>query len=300
MVKACLTELSGVMGGYGRYWLQTTGGITGVLALVFTLVGCQSPSSTAGDNQDTYQKILRQHHLTAGVKFETPPFGFMDANGELQGYDIDIISEIGKRLSQQHHQPIQVTFQQVLPSTRIIGLNLGKLDLVAATMTITPQRQELIDFSDQYFVARQALMVPKTSAIQHVSDLAQKRILFVTGTTSEHNIRKALPKATLVGCKSTASAYEALKNGKGDALTNDDIILYALMKDSCQFRLLPDRLSKEPYGLGIRKHDSQQNTDGFRQSVNTILKAMKADGTLKRLNDKWVAPLKSTTHCSSY
>lgn len=272
------------------------------LMLLVSIIGCAPKTKKTSlllesSEYTLYEDILKREKLSAGVKYETPPFGSLSADGHLHGYDIDLIKEIGKRLSKKHQRKIVVDFHQVLPSTRIVGLNLGKVDLVAATMTITPQRKKLIDFSNQYFLARQGIIVKRDSKFKKLADLDNATILYVMGTTSEHNIRKALPDATFRGFKTTTAAYDALKNGDGDALTNDDIILYALMKNTCDFKMLKERLSQEPYGLGIRKNSMQQSTLTFRKAINKILNEIKADGTLKKLEDKWIAPLKDKSHC---
>ncbi len=270
-----------------------------VLALaVFGCVGCSQKGSLS-NGQDLLESIKIKKQLIAGVKYDAKPFGFLDTDGQVKGFDIDLINELSQRLSKELKlkEPIQVHFQQVLSSTRIIGLNMGKLDLVAATMTITPEREKLIDFSDPYYTAHQAVLVSDKSRFKSVRELKKKSILYVIGTTSEQNIRMTLPEAKFKGYKNSVEAFSSLKAGRGDAMTSDDTILYGFIGDTCDYHMLPEELSQEPYGLGIRQDLENHSTTAFRLLTNKILKEMKADGTLDQLTKKWMAPYHNLSIC---
>lgn len=230
-------------------------------------------------------EIKHRGKLVAGVKFDSKPFGFLDSeDGQLKGYDIDLMREISSRLL---GKPNAVEFQQVFSSTRVIAIDSGSVDVVAATMTITPKRAKVVDFSEPYLIAHQAVVVPTGSPIKSLNDLNGKTILFVLGTTSEATIKKRLPQAKYTGFKSSTDAFSALKSGRGDAMTTDDTIISGFLSDNCGFRVLDERLSDEPYGLAFRK-GGQQAPDELRMQVNRYLADMKKDGTLDRLKAKWV------------
>jgi putative glutamine transport system substrate-binding protein len=251
--------------------------------------GCNSnPASTttqAPPGQDRLSVIQERGKLIAGVKFDSKPFGYLDEKGDVVGYDIDLMKEIAKRLL-GHADAVE--FKQVLSSTRVFDINSGQVDLVAATMTITPEREEIIDFSDPYFVAGQAVMVPVQSPVQQLEDLAGKKTLFVIGATSEANMKGKQPNTKLVGFKTSLDAFSALKAGRGDAFTTDDTILAGLMQGNCDFRLLTERLSSEPYGLGFKQDPDHNTTKALLEKINAILGTLKKDGTLEKLQKKWV------------
>lgn len=253
------------------------------------LIGCGSqtatPSHSENSSQDRLSLIQERGKLIAGVKFDSKPFGYLDEKGNVVGYDIDLIKEIAKHLL-GHADAVE--FKQVLSSTRVFDINSGQVDLVAATMTITPEREEIIDFSEPYFVAGQAVMVPVQSPVQHLSDLAGKKTLFVIGATSEANMKSKQPQTKLVGFKTSLDAFSALKAGRGDAFTTDDTILAGLMQGNCDFRLLSERLSSEPYGLGFKQDLESHTTKSLREKINTILTTLQKDGTLEKLQKKWV------------
>lgn len=224
--------------------------------------------------------------LIAGVKYDSKPFGYLDPDGHVKGFDIDLLQEAAKRI---YGPDIRVEFQQVLSSTRILALNSGNVDIVAATMTITPDRSKIIAFSNPYYVAGQAIIVSRDSAVHQFSDLKNKTILFVLGTTSEKHIKSLLPNAHYLGFKTAIDAFTALKSGRGDAMTTDDTILAGFLQDAlCQYKMLPERLSKEPYGLGIRRDSDSLSTSSFVTAVNHALSDMEQDGTMNRLKEKWM------------
>jgi putative glutamine transport system substrate-binding protein len=263
--------------------------------LVFPLLlGLLSWAGCGEKKTVTVESVKARGKLLAGIKYDSQPFGYLTTQGELQGYDIELLREIAKRLL---GDPQAITFQQVFSSTRLVALNSGSLDVVAATMTITPERAKLVDFSRPYFVAHQAVMVPVGSAVHKLDDLQGKTILFVLGTTGEATIKKRLPQARYVGFKTVPEALFALKTKQGDALTTDDSILYGLMAETCGFQLLPEHLSDEPYGLAFRKSGTAETANSLRNQVNTALLAMEKDGTLNRLKAKWIAPSQAGQTC---
>lgn len=263
--------------------------------LVFPLLlGLLSWAGCSEKKTVTVESVKARGKLLAGIKYDSQPFGYLTTQGELQGYDIELLREIAKRLL---GDPQAIAFQQVFSSTRLVALNSGDLDVVAATMTITPERAKLVDFSRPYFVAHQAVMVPVGSAAHNLDDLKGKTILFVLGSTGEATIKKRLPQARYMGFKTAPEALFALKTKQGDALTTDDSILYGLMAEACGFRLLPEQLSDEPYGLAFRKSGTAETADSLRNRVDAALMAMEKDGTLHRLKTKWITPGETEQTC---
>ncbi|MFA6988663.1 MAG: transporter substrate-binding domain-containing protein [Candidatus Gastranaerophilaceae bacterium] len=226
-------------------------------------------------------EVKKQEKIIVGVKFESKPFGFIDKDQKLKGFDIDLSKEIAKRILGDENA---VEFKQVTSSTRILLLSSGAVNMIAATMTITPKRQEIIDFSVPYYVAGQAIMVPTNSNIKSVKDLNNKKVIVILGSTSEQNIRTLAPQAQLKGFRSYTEAFSALKAHRGDCLTTDDTIIYGFLLDNPDFKMLEGRYSKEPYGLGFKK---SKETTTFQDAVNSAIEQMREDGTLKKIAKKW-------------
>ena len=246
--------------------------------LIFGLTGCIKKQ----ESKDLLKTVRERGKLIVGVKYDTKPFGFIDRDEKLKGFDVDLAREIAKRVIGDENA---VEFQQVTSSNRIFSLTSGTVDLIAATMTITPKRREIIDFSRPYYIAGQAIMVNKNSPVKNLKDLSGKRVIVVLGSTSEANIRQLAPDVKILGFRTYTDAYNALETGRGDVLTTDDTIIYGLLSENSGFKILKDRLTQEPYGLGFKK---DQCTQSFQDAVDVALEQIMNDGTMRKLHRKWI------------
>lgn len=179
---------------------------------------------------------------------------------------------------------VKVELKTVTSESRIPQLIAGEIDIIAATMTRTPARAKEIDFSCTYFFSGQRFLAGKGS-IKFIKDLAGKKIATVKGSTSEVNLRKVAPKATVVLFERYPEAVQALQAGKVDAVTTDEAILdglHAKMPDKAKYEVSRLQISVEPYGLGIRKGDKK-----FVDFVNQTLVEMEKSGEAKKIFNTW-------------
>ena len=166
--------------------------------------------------------------FNAGVKYDSPPFGFVDENGDVTGFDVDLVKEIGKDLSAVCKKPVKVVLKQVTSSNRIEFVQNGTVDIAAATATATFARMDTVDFTNTYFLDGQRLLVPVGSPIKSVRDLAGKRVGTAQGSTSELNLKAAAPKANVISLQQYTDAFTALQQGRVDAVSTDSTILLGL------------------------------------------------------------------------
>ncbi len=248
-----------------------------ILFCVVFVTGCAQKE----EQTDTLDKILQRGKIIVGVKYDTKPFGYIDQQKKLVGYDIDLAKAIAKSILGNENR---VEFKQVTPSNRILALNSGKVDMVIATMTVTKQRSEVVEFSHPYYMAGQAILVPRNSDISSMSDLNGKKVIIVFGSTAEKNLRLAVPDALIMGYKTYPSAYNALKSGKADAITSDDTILIGFALQDKSVKLLPKRYSKEPYAIALSKEDSAK----LKNKVDFIIQNLASTGKLNQLKAKWI------------
>ena len=244
-------------------------------AIALAAITASVPAAQA-QSQDALAQIKSRGKLLAGVKFDTPPFGFLDEKNEPVGFDLDIVRGVAK------HIGVPVEFVKVTSPTRIPLLVSGNVDLSAASMTHTVERDKTIDFSITYYTGAQSLIVPKSSSIHGLKDLAGKQVSVQQGTTLEKNIAKVAPQAKFVAFKDYNSAWLALVQGRVDALTGSMNILQGFQKDNASFVILPDRFSVEPFGIGVRQGDS-----GLRDAINFALIDMWKSGEYAELYRKW-------------
>ncbi|GAB6037098.1 ABC transporter substrate-binding protein [Fundidesulfovibrio butyratiphilus] len=245
--------------------------LTVLMILAFGLSTAQ-----AGKLED----IQKRGTLVAGVKDSQPPFGYVDENSkQIVGFEIDLMAALAKKLG------VKLETKPVTSSTRIPMLTQGDIDIVAATMTHSRQRDKQIDYSITYFSTFQRLLVKKDSGIKSIADLAGKKIGSAKGSTSEKNAQRAQPKATVISFETYPEAFLALKQGKVQAVTTDEAILLGLKnKDDNpgDYAVVGEPISAEPYGLGIVENDSK-----FRDAVNFALMEMWESGEYQKLYDKW-------------
>lgn len=262
-----------------------------MLVLMFSIVlsGCNTGSESPGSGGDgdssakgTIEQIKERGKLIAGVKYDTKLFGLKDpASGAVEGFDVDIAKALAKQILGDE---TKVELKEVTSKTRIPMLQNGDIDIIIATMTITDERKEQVDFSDVYFEAGQSLLVKNDSSITGLDSLGKGvKVLAVKGSTSAQNIREKAPDAEVLEYDNYQDAFTALKAGKGDALTTDNIILIGMQQSDNNYKLVGGNFTSEPYGMAIRKGDT-----AFVDEVNTLLKNLKDSGEYDALHEKWL------------
>ena len=247
-----------------------------ILSLIF-LTSCSKK-----EQETTYDKIVKRDLLIVGVKEDSKPFGYISqVTNEHEGFDIDIARYVAQDILGSERK---IKFVRVTPDTRIEAITSGEVDMIIATMSVTPQRQYFVDFSTPYYVAGQTVMVKEDSDIHTFSDLKDKTTIVLLGSTSEKNLRGIIPTARIIGYKNYENAFKAYEDGIGDAISTDNTILAGYMLDHHGNRLLKNKISKEAYAIGIKQTDED---DKLRKSLNIIINRMHKDGTLKELKKKW-------------
>ncbi|HIC86951.1 MAG TPA: transporter substrate-binding domain-containing protein [Aquificae bacterium] len=237
---------------------------------------------------NTLDKIRKTHELVIGVKYDAPPFGFLDVDGKVKGFDVDLSKYVADYIRKKTGFNFKVRFAQVTSKTRIPLLVNGNVDLVAATMTAKVSRDETIDFSIIYFVDGAKLLVRKNSNIKGVEDLVGKRVAVVQGATTGEKLKKVQPKVRLVYFQEYPQAFLALKQRKVDAVATDSSILAGLKASARhpeRYKIVGKAFSYEPYGMGIRENDSD-----FRDLVNWALMDAIRNGNYFKIYNKWFGP----------
>lgn len=252
--------------------------LIGLMFLTIMLCGC---SAKKEEPQDVLTQIMKKDKITVGVKTDTPPFGYLDKDGKNIGFDIDLARYIAGKLL---HDENKVEFVSVTPTDRIMKLSSGNVDMIVATMSITPNRQAVVDFSIPYHTAGQAILVKKNSNVTTLMDLRGKKVIIVFGSTVEANLRSNVPNISIIGYKTYPEAFKALKEGKADAMIADDTILFGFALSDNSVKILPKRYSKEPYGIAVRQEESSSE---LLKTINIELQEALNRGTLRQMQAKW-------------
>lgn len=239
------------------------------------------PSDKKFTEADVYEEIMQRGTIKIGINTDSKPFGFIDEDGKISGYDADLGRYIAQYIVKNRDG---VEFIPVTPSNRLIKASTGEVDIVISTVTITPQRQEVVDFSIPYDIAGQAILVKSNSEINSLSDLAGQIVGVIFGTTAEKNLKNMVPTANVRGFRSYNDAYQALKSGHINAITSDDTILSRFVIDDNTVKLLPKRYSKEPYGIAFKKGYS---TKKLKQNLDSAIKDLQRKNVINRLRKTW-------------
>jgi ABC-type amino acid transport substrate-binding protein len=259
------------------------------LALFFALVLALSSAAPALAQPDTLEKIKSSGALTIGTRTGSPPFAYINKNNEWVGFSIDLVDVLIKpEIEKAVGKSIKIEKKESTPQTRIPLLTSNSVDLIAETMTDTPQRREQVDFSLTFFYTGAQFLVKKGSPIHGVNDIAGKRIASQQGSTNAKIIREKYPQAQLREFPDQPAAFQALAQGQVDAYTNDGIQLAGLKAKApnpSDWEVVGDFYSEEPYGMAMRKGDAK-----FKAAVDAGLRKGFESGKYFDVYDKWFGP----------
>src|SRR5215468_7494538 len=204
----------------------------------------------------TLTAIKNAHVVHLGYRESSPPFSFLDQANRPIGYSLELCEAVVDEIGVEVDDPnLKIEYVKVTSDDRIQAVLQDKIDLECGSTTANSERAKQVAFSPLMFVAGTKLMVPKTSAVQSVTDLKGKTVVVTKGTTNEqamHNADKKFALAlNVVTAPDHEQSYQTLVEGKADAFATDDILLYGLIarhKAQGQFKVVGDFLSYDPYG----------------------------------------------------
>ena len=232
----------------------------------------QTATPTAFPAGSSMATIKNKGKLVIGVKYDVPLMGLLDpVSKKVDGFDVAIGKEIGKALGLKEDQ---IEFVEAITANRIPFLQEDKVDLVISTMTINAERKQQIEFSRPYYLAGQSILVrASNNTIKSVTDLNGKNVCSVQGSTSEKNVKEKAPQSNLTSLTTYSACVSAMKDGRAEAVSTDDIILSGFAAADRDLKLVGGQFTTEPYGIGIKKG----KTD-LVQFVDTQLAEMFRDG----------------------
>jgi glutamate transport system substrate-binding protein len=266
---------------------RTTGLVGAALALMLALAACGGGDDEGGGGGQvneganfaegtTMARLKEAGKVTVGTKFDQPLFGLKNLEGKPEGFDVEIAKLIAGEMGLAADN---ITWVETVSANREPFIQQGKVDFVVATYTINDKRKQVVDFAGPYYEAGQDIMVAKGNpeGIGGPDDLAGKKVCSVTGSTPAENIRTNYPEADLTEFDVYSKCAEALKNGQVQAVTTDNVILLGLIsQDQEAFELVGKPFTKEPYGIGLKKGDTE-----FRNFINDTLEKIEQDGRWK-------------------
>jgi polar amino acid transport system substrate-binding protein len=223
-----------------------------VLTMVLTACSGGAQPAAQADPFENIKRIQTAKVLKVGTGAGYYPFEMIDKDGKMVGFDMDIAQAMADALGVELQVVDFKDFDAILPA-----LGAGQIDMILAGMTITPQRAQVVNFSQPYFQSGQSVLVNNKhkGTVNSVADLDKPEFTIVTeqGTTGDTAAQKFFTQATIRPMKGGNEATLDVCNGSSDAFVYDQsfIAVQAMQYPDCVFPLL-DPFTKEPYGVAVR------------------------------------------------
>lgn len=259
--------------------------LTALTIVVLAACGDDDKEKTAGAtaNTSTVDQIKENGKIRVAVFSDKPPFGYVDEKGENQGYDIVLAKRIAKDLLGDENA-LELVLTE--PAARVDLLKSDKVDLVLANFTVTPERSEQVDFAHPYMKVAIGVVSPEGAPITAVDQLQDKKLIVVKGTTAEAYILKNHPEIELLKFDHNTEAFEALKDGRGEALAQDNALLFGWANSNPGFKVALSSVGDVDYiAPAVQKGD-----EALLTWVNEELETLYAEDFFTKAYDETLKP----------
>lgn len=258
----------------------------GTAAAALALVAACTSTDDGGSGSKTAAggvELVKAGQLTTCTHLPYPPFQ-SEIDGKVQGFDVALIDLVAKNLGVKQ-KIVDTPFENFKTGA---FLNSGQCDLAAAGMTITEERKKNVDFSDPYFDATQAVLVDKKSGVSSLAEVKSKGVKLgaQAQTTGEDYAKKQ--GFDPVSFESSDAVLNGLRTGQVKAVIIDYPVVQGWLKDKANadaFKVVDNLNTGEQYGFTVKKGNTK-----LREAINKAIADAKADGTYKKLYEKWIGP----------
>ncbi|MEE1921499.1 cystine ABC transporter substrate-binding protein [Pseudomonas sp. 148P] len=218
--------------------------------------------------------------INVGLEGTYPPFSFVDENGKLTGFEVELSEALAQKLG------VKAKVQPTKWDGILAALESKRLDVVVNQVTISDERKKKYDFSKPYTISGiQALILKKkaeTLNIHSAADLADKKVGVGLGTNYEQWVKKEVPKADVRTYEDDPSKFADLRNGRIDAILVDRLAALEYAQKAKDTALAGDAFSRLESGIALRKGEPE-----LLAAIDKALDELRADGTLAKLSEKY-------------
>lgn len=267
-------------------------------ALVLSLAACGSTASSAASSEAVSSDAASSEAASSEAASETetaelstvepgklimstnaafPPYEMTTDSGEFEGIDIETAQAIADKLG------LELQIDDMDFDAALLAVQQGKSDMVMAGVTVTDERQNVMDFTDSYATGIQSIIVKEDSDIASVDDLAGKKIGTQRGTTGYLYCSDDFDDENVVAYDDGLTAVQMLNNGQVDCVVIDNAPAKEFIAANPGLKLLDTAYVEESYAIGIGKGNTE-----LKDAINTALEELKADGTLQAIVDKYI------------
>ena len=267
-------------------------------ALVLSLAACGSTASSAASSEAASPEAASSDAASSEAASETetaelstvepgklimstnaafPPYEMTTDSGEFEGIDIETAQAIADKLG------LELQIDDMDFDAALLSVQQGKADMVMAGVTVTDERQNVMDFTDSYATGIQSIIVKEDSDIASVDDLAGKKIGTQRGTTGYLYCSDDFGDENVVAYDNGLTAVQMLNNGQVDCVVIDNAPAKEFIAANPGLKLLDTAYVEESYAIGVGKGNTE-----LKDAINTALEELKADGTLQAIVDKYI------------
>lgn len=204
-----------------------------------------------------------------------PPYEFYE-NGKVVGVDIEIANEIAKEMNKN------LVIKDIAFDSIINELKSGKADFAAAGMSITEDRLKEVDFTIEYIVSEQVVVVKNDSQINNIDDIKDKTISVQLGTVADQYVTKNYKEAKVNRLKKFLVAAEDVKNNKSDCIVMDKLPALELVKKNPELKILDGTLFEDKYGMAVKKGNKE-----LLDQINKVLERLISEGKIEEYTVKF-------------
>src|SRR6266571_496254 len=244
--------------------------LTAIVATAAVTVAAWGIAAPSGNSSPSVARAVARHaalpplpadvknrgRWVIGVKCDFPPFGYLDASGGHQGYDVQVAKFFARYAFGRANR---VTFVCVTTPSRIPALQSKRVDIIISTLTFTKARAEVIDYSLPYYGATGRLLVPNNSSIRSPRDLSGKTVATTRGSIYDRWLHNCFPNTQVVLTDTTTNSLLALKQGRADTFMFDDAFLVGVAASDRSTKLATAKFLDVPWGIGIRKGETDMS-----------------------------------------
>ena len=238
----------------------------------------EAASSEAASETETAElSTVEPGKLIMSTNAAFPPYEMTTDSGEFEGIDIETAQAIADKLG------LELQIDDMDFDAALLAVQQGKADMVMAGVTVTDERQNVMDFTDSYATGIQSIIVKEDSDIASVDDLAGKKIGTQRGTTGYLYCSDDFGDENVVAYANGLTAVQMLNNGQVDCVVIDNAPAKEFIAANPGLKLLDTAYVEESYAIGVGKGNTE-----LKDAINTALEELKADGTLQAIVDKYI------------
>lgn len=238
----------------------------------------EAASSEAASETETAElSTVEPGKLIMSTNAAFPPYEMTTDSGEFEGIDIETAQAIADKLG------LELQIDDMDFDAALLAVQQGKADMVMAGVTVTDERQNVMDFTDSYATGIQSIIVKEDSDIASVDDLAGKKIGTQRGTTGYLYCSDDFGDENVVAYDNGLTAVQMLNNGQVDCVVIDNAPAKEFIAANPGLKLLDTAYVEESYAIGVGKGNTE-----LKDAINTALEELKADGTLQTIVDKYI------------